>query len=371
MSPASRRPISSRGIDCGFSIVELLVATAVLALIMVVVVSMVSQSAALFRATRSKIDTFQEARAGFEAITRKLSQSVLNTYWDYEYPNNDPTKPPSAYVRQSELHFVSGQATNLLSGTGSNARGHAVFFQAPLGYTSVNSPAQLPNLLNACGYFIEVADDEPPNFIKNNPSRVPRYRCRLMEMVQPAEELSVYKNLLTARRNKSYGTLNDWFRTPLSPASGTTPPRYILADNIIALIISPQRSANDPVATGDPVPDLAPGYSYDSLRYQNASSPPPAVEANESALAARTRNQLPPYVQVTMVAIDEQTAARLASTQANSQVPPTFGAENLFKNQSSYASDLKILEDELIRQNVKYRVFSTSVPILQAKWSED
>ncbi len=46
---------------------------------------MLDTIASIYRRMRSRIDTFQEARAGFETVTRRLSQAMLNTYWDYVY----------------------------------------------------------------------------------------------------------------------------------------------------------------------------------------------------------------------------------------------------------------------------------------------
>src|SRR5689334_5970956 len=91
-----------------FTIIEIVVSCAVLTLIMLITVSIVGSTSSAYNQTRARAETFEEARTSFEAITRKVSQAMLNTYWDYDYANNDRTRPPRGYVRQSELHFVSG-----------------------------------------------------------------------------------------------------------------------------------------------------------------------------------------------------------------------------------------------------------------------
>jgi len=56
----------------------------------------------------------------------------------------------------------------------------------------------------------------------------------------------------------------------------------------------------------------------------------------------------------------------------------TSGASGLFlkpsqsasEDQAQYVADLKTLTDKLTELKLTYRVFSTDVSILQAKWSE-
>lgn len=357
----------------GFTLVELLVSLLVLSIIMLVTFGIINQTNGLWNRTRANINAFQAARAGFENMTRRISQATLNTYWDYEYPtdaagNPDTSKAPRSYVRQSELHFISGKAQagtepNLLAGAELQTVTHAVFFQAPLGVSSSTAPAFKPaNLLNARGFFVEFASDrlERPLFLRTLSDMRERHRFRLMEFGQATEQLSVY---LWAQ-NPSAAERKRWFLDPLKADPGT---RHVLAENIIALVLQPMRSPHEKVAAGDPVAELAPEFEYDSRRYVSASS--------TEALAKKTRNQFPPQVQVTMVAIDEAFAQRLDQTQPD----PSLGLEKLFraptggtgKAGEQYFEDLRTLEKTLVEKRANYRVFSTNVNIAQAKWSED
>ena len=106
---------------------------------------------------------------------------------------------------------------------------------------------------------------------------------------------------------------------------------------------------------------LAPNYTYDS------------TVANSNA-ALDTKNQLPPLIQVTMVAINEASAIRLAQGQGTTM--PTFGLStaafnNLFTNATQMSADLATLEQALANQHIVYRVFSTNLAIKGAKWSRD
>ena len=371
----------------GFTMLELLVASGILLLIMVLTLEITSNTNTIWRRTRSRIDTFQESRAAFEAMTRNLSQAMLNPYWDYVDAAGKPRDPalssfvPAQYVRQSELHFVSGPSREILRDViGSNGRplvspSHCVFFQAPLGISgatasSLEATTPLPGLMNVAGYFLEFGDDAKfrPRFLETSQHAPLRSRFRLMEVTQPSEALGVYEAISRANLSASFNptSLHRWFVDPLNEdatasSAGGRRVKRALAENIIALIIRPKRSAND----GAGAIEIAPKFSYDSRRYQST----PADE-----LGKLTRNQLPPLVEITMVAIDEPSAARLESGGA-AGTPPDFGLAELFATSRKgiqLAEDLTTLEATLNRnpQRVTSRIFSTDVSILQAKWSE-
>ena len=159
---------------------------------------------------------------------------------------------------------------------------------------------------------------------------------------------------------------------------------------MIALVIEPIRSPNYPVPSTAPV-ELAPNYYYDTRQWSGTTS------NATSALSIASRNQLPPQVKVTMVAIDEVSAARMQAQYGGAlgSTLPTFsdsstskpaltgglynanGTSNLFLTASqtpgdnkTYQSDLTSLEQALVNLHVTYRVFSTNVTILQAKFSD-
>ena len=108
-------------------------------------------------------------RAGFwnkrmETMSRTLVRATLNGRWEM----NDAADP-KFLLRESDLHFVSGPASELLDHSGFMT-GHALFFQAPNGYTgpddrdatATTEKAEydtLPGLLNAWGYFVEFGED--------------------------------------------------------------------------------------------------------------------------------------------------------------------------------------------------------------------
>src|SRR4030095_7810548 len=97
---------------------------------------------------------------------------------------------------------------------------------------------------------------------------------------------------------------------------------------------------------------LAPDYRYDSTKSNTKAQLNP-------------KNQLPPVVQVTMVAIDEKSANLLTLDESKWDL---FGVSGKFKQTKDFSNDLlsqgpggTSLESELIKRKVAYRVFTTNV----------
>src|SRR5262249_2652054 len=124
-----------------------------------------------------------------------------------------------------------------------------------------------------------------------------RYRFRLMEMIEPSESFSLYKAEANQGGNAAY-TEQDWFTTPLSSSTNSR----VVAPNIVALVLLPILAPADQLNGGYTNSSLAPGYLYDS------------TGANMSTTSDKNlnpKNQLPPIVQVTMVAVDEPSFKRI------------------------------------------------------------
>jgi len=314
----------------GFSLVEVMVAAVIFSLILMILLGIVSQTSALTRHASERISAFQAARAAFDLLTEKISQATLNTYWDYDNPNR-----PSQYLRNSELHFVVGDAGegNL---PGTPGTGQAVFFQAPLGVSgSTNqSVRNLSHLLNVCGFYIEYgATDQLPAPFPQSP---PRYRYQLMQAVEATESFSVYES--------SAG--QDWI-TALA-ANDVVP----IAENVIFFSVWPQRSpGEDPDGTS-----LTTEFSYDSRL--NAGQIPQPV----------TAHQMPPLLQLTMIVIDEPSAQRFC-VEGSPPGAVSQALENLLQESrlDTFVDDLKTVESNLSAEGINYRVFSARIPIRESK----
>lgn len=349
-----------------FTLVELMVSVAILAIILLVLFETTNTTSRIWKSSTQKVESFQEARAAFESMTRRLSQATLNTYYDYfdaagnsaEYSAYSGT--PAIYGRQSELHFVSGPG--LITAPSIVQITHAVFFHAPVGYSGSSSYVNLSNAMNALGFYVSYYSDTGagscPPFVNTT-----RYRYRLMQFTQATENLQIYN---TPPSNNPV-TNSAWFTTgsnAVGNVTGNTPNTYLLADNIIALVILPKESPQeDPAGTA-----LSPDYSYDSRTLWTGGGAQPLQ-----------MNQMPPLLHVTMVAIDEQSAQRICT----GPTPPDLGLSKLFTKASQLDADLKrdpvsfpqlandpSLEAALIRNRINYRIFETDIAIRGAKWSK-
>ncbi len=278
-----------------------------------------------------QIESFQEARMVYEVITRNLSQATLNTYLDYDNPND-----ARRYLRKSELKFMIGKADG--TGLGTVGTGQQIFFQAPLGYVNNTiSYGGLEALLNTCGYYVSFSRDAAiPAHVSqtNNP-----YRYRLMQMLVPSESNTIYKTT---------GVPDAWYSAFATEAQP-------VANNIIALIIRPQDPATLISAPSSPPNN---SYTYDSTA--SALADPQPV----------TANQLPPVVQVTMVAIDDASAKRLDSGASEPKAITDALAGKFSDNPAAFETEMAQLVRALEDARINYRIFSSAVPMREAKWTK-
>jgi prepilin-type N-terminal cleavage/methylation domain-containing protein len=305
---ANSRPQKRRG----FTLLELLVSLTVLSLLLVLVFEMVDKTRVTWTTAEARVSQFREARNAFELVTRRVSQAVLNNYYNY-----DNISAPKDYIRYSELHFLCGPVEKL--GISNVGIGHAIFFQAPLGYTVENSSYNFSSFLNSCGYFIQYENDEndKPSFVKE--IAPDRQRFRLMEFRPPAEEMNVYETL-----QGKYGSPN----------------------------FSNAKSGDEN--------RIAPDYYYDTRAWQSGA-------LNDAV--RYQKNQLPPLVEVTMIAVSERSMIRYQ--QINGESQPSWALDSFSNsNQSSYEDDIEAITTKLTLDKVDYRLFKETVSIRAANWSD-
>lgn len=335
------RNLPADSLPGGFTLLEILVAMTISALLLVGLQQALSHASGQWRRTNESAKAFQDARAAFDSISRNLAQATLMV--SYDYYNSDRVSRtqvasssgaaglksfvPERYGRFSDLHFRSGK--NLVAGQ----HNHAIFFQAPLGFEESSGALPSSGQLNANGYFVKYGSDaqnRPPNVSQSVPE--PRNRFRLMRFFQPTERLDVYRD----------ASSTSWFKTPVDAGTDT----HLLAENIIVFVLLPKLAEEQ--AGGGGV--LAPAYEYDSRAAWESSSQPAQM------------HQLPPIVRLLMVAIDETTAQR----------SPELGAafQQLFKDPGKFEDDLATVTSELQKQRANFKVFQSDIPIRSAKWSE-
>ncbi len=322
MKSRCSRPPSHQRKNAGFTLLEVLVATAVFVMMLGMLVSLISQTGNVTRMATSKITAFQSARAAFDLMAAKLSQATLNSYWDYDNPN-----APTRYVRKSELGFVIDQAGQSPM-PGTLGTGYGVAFQAPAGRTANRDLAALPGLLNEFAYYIDYGNDPGPFGTET------RYRYRLMQACRTTETLEAYR------------------KSGSSWVSGIQNDAAPIAENIVFIAAWPRLSpATD--AAGDA---LTQNFAYDSRGWSGSGRQP-----TNSA-------QLPPLLQLTLVAIDEKAAARLCTDSTPPSSLSGVLTGRFTKSTAAYfQDDLKKVQEALTAQNIAYRIFSTMVPIRESK----
>ena len=249
------------------------------------------------------------------------------------------------------LRGMNGNRSSL-----SSAVTHAIFFQAPLGVTQDGTNAGLTNLLCARGYFVVYGNDAPflPAFL---PAEYAKTRYRLMEYSPPAERNRVYVPDYLPMKNPTAWFDVDAMSQIIAGESATNrSPTRPIAENIIALIISPRLSPRE-VGAGGNVTSIAPNYSYDSTK----------TEGQTAASPQGTQHLIPPLVEVTMVALDEPSAEKLELKGHGTSIPEAAGAS--FTTAGGYESDIRALEQYLIDQRLNFRIFRTTIGMRSSKWS--
>lgn len=318
----------------GFTLLEVLVTLALALIILGTLLEFMANVDRLWKTTAT--DPFVDAESAFENMATHLAGATLEPYQDYadatgafRTASSPPSFAPDHPARRSDLAFVCGPGVTWLAGSGRTTVADSVFFVAPQGYTQTDARAGLEHLLNALGYFVDFGDEtDIPAFILPGTHR---WRWRLKEILQPTEALGIY----------AAPTSMAWIQ-PLVQMNAATP---VLAENVIALIVLPERS------TGDSGAALAPGFSYDS---RDASSPV-------------TRHQLPPRIRLVLVAIDEASAQILASQ--NGSQPPSLVPANLFTEAAQLDADLASLDAALTGQRIRHRILQREIVLPAAAWT--
>jgi uncharacterized protein (TIGR02599 family) len=388
----------------GFTLVEMLVSITIMLMLMGILASVTSMVSQAWRKSSGGTSSFQKARAGFEALTQTLSQATLTTYLDYvnsagQYRNtsNAASFLPATFQRASELHFVSGPSATggagggvlVPGGSAALTPGHAIFFQAPLGRSTNGSYQPLDSSLNEVGFYVQYSSDQNdwPSFLQSSVGN--NYRYRLMEWMPSTENTAVYYSTSLSSYDFSWveSCLPSIGVSPASVTLGNTTvnqesPR-VLADNVVLLVILPKLAPGDETElNGNSPPDspgtmLCPKYEYDSRAWQSGYTGGVSGQvgsgSNSHNLSDLMRNQLPPLVDVVMIAISDKDMARIQSQYGNTATPsansPLTLPANSFTDSTKLQADLQTYEQQLIAGHISFRTFSTTVQIQGAKWS--
>ena len=348
--PRFKLPGQARKRHGAFTLVEVLVSMAILLMMLLIITQVIDTAQKTWRRASSRLTQFREARTAFDTVTRNLAQATLNPYRVYDFgipgakpgTTSNPLQRPIGYVRTSDLGFVIGDATTFSLGSAAENPGHTTLFQAPLGYTNVAAYRQLNNLLCVRGYYVHFGSDNDFIPVGLEPVLQHKYRFRLYEFRPPTETNTVYTSASAAWATPTVADVTKYHR--------------VVAENIVAMVLAPSfagipgagaagggSSGNGLVKVGKAQP--APTYQFNSI---NPTSAP------------QLKNQLPASIDVTMIAMDEESAVRLQQ-QFGSNPPKVFTAN--FKQPSAILEDLKSVRTAMLKLHVNYRIFSSTVVI--------
>jgi len=444
----------------GFTLIELLVSTTIMVIVMLVLLQVIAGMTNIWHTSAGTISTFQSARAAFTTMTRTLSRATLKTYIDYVDANGAAISesttesgtfaPISSFTRSSELTFIAGPTTQMVTGPTSNVNftsgangdvhlnfpGDCVFFQAPLGIINSSIGAAAPEKflqrsLNTIGFYVSFnqvtnGGTLPPwlstalNLGTATAQSLPRFR--LYEYIEPTENVHVYNDTagvtpITAA-NDYYPSIK-YIPVNVKATNGTIQPTYqsvVLAENIVLLIIRPRLEPPDEqtlanagglinAATAGAVTYgpttansiISPNYNYDSRAWWGgAMGASPAFTmvapyvSNRISLpvyARLMRNQLPPILDVAMVAVDPNTTVRFSPIAGPPITPnlafqlptvaypvvapyttPIVPGAVPFTNSVNMDVDLANYGVQLASNHIRFRIFRSSVQLEGAAW---
>ena len=313
----------------------MLVATAVLMMILVLMVSITGHTSDVIRKAGNRLDEFQEATTAFENVVRHVGMATLASRTELLTANgtkvSDWGDRPGAWGRYSDLMFVSGPAADL--GLPGEAVTHGIFFQALLGDgRTLAATNRLNNALNEVGYAL----------LRRPPAGVPGFvnatnTFQLVEFRKRPDNVTVYQAIANANAQTNQALGLAWFQPPAGTNWSVEP----LANQILAFVVQPLRRDDQGFE------DISPNsYLF------NSRTP--------SAGAADFLHRLPDALRITMVAASENAVRRAGLTT------DTF-LQGLFEEPDKYDANLTTLTTRLDAAKIPHRVYSSIVRPWEAK----
>jgi uncharacterized protein (TIGR02599 family) len=417
--------VTNRRAKRGFTLVEMMAAIAVLMILLVIIAMATTGARTTITRGQATLGAFATARTAFENMTDKLSQATLNTYLDYygftaAASVSGPMVSRGVFMAQ---HGVQNIFTPQLFGRCSDLQfrimqnqqhsyyGQEIYFQTPAAFSATSAYQSTQGLINSCSYFVQYCSDAGtsgyrpgagptnPTNILPSPATPANWRYRLMQGLEPSENMSTYSitaaavaaNGATAASLAMATTYLPWQANIQNKGATSALSTNVVpvADNVIMLSFWPRLPLkNDTAGTGLELLGCYDGtqklFLYDSQAdilnmfssYTVGMAPPLQKPWDE---------QLPPIVEVTMVVIDEASAARLAATVTTPGLEPaliggtgTPKGALISNGPSSYttsngantlATDLQATENALTAAHLNFRIMSSYVLMREAKWS--
>lgn len=255
-----------------FTLLELLVAMAVLVLLLMLLASVANHAGR----------TWQEMNAGNER--RIAARAVLRFMANELRAASQPLPMPGAGSAAANLQMIASLPTNDANATAVPAallHPHALFWQAPLAQNASFGD------IASTGYFVR--------WDTSQPGLARPVLCRFFSSPEDASHFLIYQS--------ENGSAADWLSVHSSVAPATAPEyRGWLSDHVIALWIRFLDRDGQPITRNAAGKVMNHGYGFDSRQgYRTAAGivhPGPA---------------LPPCVEIALVVVDSRTAAKITT----------------------------------------------------------
>lgn len=347
----------------GFTLVELMVGTTILLIVMGLLILLISSISKITLRTKQEIQGFQSVRLGLETVSRKLSQAVLNPYWDYydadgvrmtDYQKQEP----ATYGRYSELHFTCGPLDRY--GLDSETSSHGVFFQAPLGYTRQPSLEGVKGLINIVGYHVGFyVQPAPLPFFKD------QKKWGLLETVLPAEEVNFYANAFQTGSNE--GSNFSWFLPFIQNSSDR---RYTVSvgDNILALVLLPHYPDSEDQSLVTKSSYLTPDLFYDSRKKGPSGKEVSLSKKSGENWSASWLHLLPPIMEVYVLGMSEDSALLV---NADPKLLSSLFSKSYFRDPRQIESELDEIVLSAEKKRLQFRWFKSSVVLYASRWESE
>lgn len=299
-----------------FTLIELLVASAIAVMLMVLVLTVMGRTSAIWQDVFARTSSRQSARAALDFMGRELEGARLPVY-----------RARTANTNELGLQFLLTPSTIAAE----YLNPHAIFFQAPISASNPDGD------IGIVGYFVYWDMTDPAH---------PNPQLRRLAVGADSPDFKVYSD--------PGNWLDDALVKSLAVPATDAPLRGWFVDGVLALFVRAIDMEGNPISYYSSPPTLlasaaavGPTYEYDSRRGYRIPSPNPA------------RTILPPVLprslEVALVVVSPRAVGRITK-----KLVPTSG----FVNPANFWTDIRTFIDGL-PANVKsdVRLYSTRIPL--------
>lgn len=320
----------------GFSLIELLVAVAVLSIMLLMLAEMTGTVADTWAKGEARIESYQSARAALELMTREMTPAVVDTR--------------TQFVVAKDVDLGQAGARNVAPDS------PVILWMAPLGEQGD---------LRCVGYYLY--RDEERQF----------YRLKRIYVRSDNEDgyFPLKHDVGDARRDGNFSTSEedaDWFFRNWDAAAfdeeNPSNDKVVVstaADGVVAFWIQPIDLLGNPIpwVSQSSPPHVRSDLIYNSSGYFNMATTLPFDDGSTTQYLAAEPNvmraiRVPAAVDITVVTLDQRTLARLPDVPRQQNILNSEGALDV-------AVSVRLYNEALLEEGIRdARVFTTRVKLL-------